>query len=327
LANNLYHFLISHFLDPADNQFYYQVARNGSFVPADWKNHKDLYSQSFAMFGLAQYSMTFYNFEAASHAFNLFKSIDAYTHDNVHGGYNETAHPSMIPCCLPDAAKDTNTHIHLLESITSLYSATHDETVRTRLEEMVNVILTKVLQPEHYLFMQFTMNWTIIGPKQIYFCHDLETVHLLLEAFDALEVPYNETQKDSIINMGVTSSTWGLLPGGGYAGFGVPNGTEWVPTETTREWWEQAEALNGNWWLYVLTGNTVYLDRMEKTMDFVEKYVWDSVYGEWYTFVDSSGVVQDSDKGAFWKAAYHTGRASQFLPKWIAKYQNKKLSL
>ena len=70
-----------------------------------------------------------------------------------------------------------------------------------------------------------------------------------------------------------------------------------------------------------LTGDTVHLDRLERTVDWIENYQRDSQYGEWFARISADGSISGGDyKGSEWKTSYHTTRALVFVNRWITDY-------
>src|SRR6185295_10293588 len=104
-------------------------------------------AESFAILALATYADVFDVPEARQRALACFQSIDRRMHDAEYLGYDETQDPGWLA---PGAQKDTNTHIHLLEAFTELYRSSKDETVRARLDEMIKVVATRIVQPSNY---------------------------------------------------------------------------------------------------------------------------------------------------------------------------------
>jgi mannose/cellobiose epimerase-like protein (N-acyl-D-glucosamine 2-epimerase family) len=76
----------------------------------------------------------------------------------------------------------------------------------------------------------------------------------------------------------------------------------------------QAEALPGLWRLYRLTGEQRQLQRLERTLEFIELHQRDQQFGEWYWDTNPNGSrgPHRSDKGGEWKASYHGVRALVF---------------
>jgi cellobiose epimerase len=309
VADSIYRFLVAHFLDK-DGEFFYTVSRDGSKVV---EPKKQLYAESFAIFALATYADVFDVPEAAQRAMACFQSIDRRAHDAQYLGYDQSQDPGWLA---PGAQKDTNTHIHLLESFTALYRSSKDETVRARLEELVKVIATRVVQPSNYAHKEFYRDWRIHEKALVSYGHDLETAWLLLDAQDALGSK-NDGVQQVAVGLGKHSAERGYdAAKGGYFEEGIPGG---APTKLEKVWWIQAEALPGLWWLYRSSNDASYLDRLEGTLRWIETKQLDAEYGEWFWGINPDGSVgaRGDHKGEEWKAEYHALRALLFTSDWI----------
>ncbi|GAF69929.1 unnamed protein product [marine sediment metagenome] len=321
LCDNLYAFIISHFYDASDGEFYFLVDEDGS--PVDTK--KDLYAESFAILGLAEYALTFDRKEAAEYALNCFHSVDARFNDEVYHGYDETDEKG------PDRAKDTGDIMHLIESFTTLYKVTGDKQVRQRLNEFIDISLNKIIQPEGYCRMFFARDWTPTGSPDILYGHDLQLAWLILQAAEAVDRSTDRALIDRALTTSLYSSDKGFDPElGGYFGMGLPDG---IITWASKIWWVQCEAINALWWNYQLTGDTEQLDRLDKTLDWIETSQRDSEYGEWFAGINEDGSTGDENtrgpsylksdnKGEIMKSSYHNIRALVFVEKWINDYLN-----
>jgi cellobiose epimerase len=311
VADNIYQFLVTRFLDRADGEFYYKVSRDGTRV-VDPK--KQLYAESFAIFALSKYSEVFDVAEAGQQAMACFKSIDRRAHDAEHQGYDQSQDPGWLA---PGAQKDTNTHIHLLESFTALYRLSKDETVRARLSELVKVIATRIVQPSNYAHKEFFKDWRVHEKPVVSYGHDLETAWLLVDALDALGTPLEPMVSQVALQLGKHSAERGYDPSlGGYFEEGMPGG---APTKLEKIWWIQAEALPGLWWLYRLESSASYLDRLEGTLAWIESKQLDREHGEWFWGINPDGSIgpRGAHKGEEWKAQYHGLRAVLFVADWI----------
>jgi len=309
IADNIYQFLITHFQDK-DGEFFYKVSRDGSKA-TDPK--KQLYAESFAIYALATYAEVFDVADAGQRAMACFQSIDRRAHDSQSLGYDQSNDPGWLA---PGAQKDTNTHIHLLESFTALYRLSKDETVRARVEELVKVIATRIVQSSNYAHKEFYRDWRIHDKPVVSYGHDLETAWLLLEAMDALGMP-NESIGQVALQLGKHSADLGYdKVKGGYFEEGVPGG---APVKLEKVWWVQAEALPGLWWLYRLSNDVSYLTRLESTLSWIETKQVDAEYGEWFWGINPDGSVgpRGDHKGEEWKAEYHSLRAVVFTADWI----------
>jgi mannobiose 2-epimerase len=164
--------------------------------------------------------------------------------------------------------------------------------------------------------LQFKADWTPVNDPVISYGHDLETAWLIYDAARVL----NKTSDKSIINQVVKIGTFSGNEGydsinGGYYSTGIPN---IKVTDFNKTWWVQAEALNGLLRLYFLTSQTKWLDKIEKTLSWIENFQVNKKTGEWYWAVDDKGkLVATSEMGNFWKASYHNLRAALFVDKWI----------
>jgi cellobiose epimerase len=315
VADSIYQFLVAHFLDK-DGEFFYKVSRDGSKAV---EPKKQLYAESFAIFALATYADVFAVPEAGKRALACFQSIDRRLHDAQHLGYDQTQDPGWLA---PGAQKDTNTHIHLLEAFTALYRSSKDETVRARLEEMVKVVATRIVQPANYAHKEFYRDWRIHEKPVVSYGHDLETAWLLIDALDALGTP-NDGMRQVALGLGKHAAERGYdAAKGGYFEEGVPGA---VPTKLEKVWWIQAEALPGLWWLYRLSNDASYLDRLEGTLNWIETKQLDSVHGEWFWGINPDGSISShgDHKGEEWKAQYHGLRAVLFTSDWIDEFLSR----
>ncbi|MEY2937021.1 MAG: hypothetical protein RL033_7770 [Pseudomonadota bacterium] len=310
IADSTYHFLIDHFLDQKDGEFFYTVSRDGKRVV---EPKKQLYAESFAIFALATYADVFDVAQAKQQALACFQSIDRRAHDAEHLGYDQSQDPGWLA---PGAQKDTNTHIHLLEAFTALYRVSKDEAVRVRLEEMVKVVATRIVQPGNYAHKEFFRDWRVHEKPIVSYGHDLETSWLLLDALEALGTP-NDGVRQVALGLGKHSAERGYdAAKGGYFEEGVPGG---APNKLEKVWWVQAEAIPGLWWLYRLSNDASLLDRLERTLQWIETKQLDAQYGEWFWGINPDGSIgpRGDHKGEEWKAEYHALRALLFTSDWI----------
>ena len=314
LADGLYTFLMAHFRDPADEQFYLTVSRAGD--PVD--RSKLLAGQALAIYALTEYARVFRVQAAGMQALATFHAIDTSLHDAKFGGYVQLIEG---PLSVNEVRKETNTEVHLLEAFTALYAATQDRLVRSRLAEMGAAVANHLLQKEGYLDKAFLADWTPIGAPGVNYGHDLETGWMLLEAARALGMPDDPKLAGAARTIILNSASAGYdAAKGGYFEEGPPGG---APTKLEKGWWGQAEALLGLWRGYELTGDRAMLDRLDGTLRFIETTLADPVDGEWFWSVQPDGSFGEKGdiKGSAWKASYHTLRALVFTGDWIAAAQ------
>jgi mannobiose 2-epimerase len=310
IADNVYRFLVSHFRDPRDGEFFYKVSAAGEI--RDRK--KPLYAQSFAIYGLSQYAASFGSEEARGYALECFRSVDRRAHDPVHGGYDQSEDPFFFT---PGTQKQTNTHIHLLEAFTALYRATHDRTVRARLAEMATLTATRIVQPAGYARQEFTRDFTPFGVTEVSYGHDIETSWLLYDALSALGEAEQRALYDVSYRLGRTALNSGFdAKNSGLFEAGEPGAP---PSKLEKVWWIQAETLPGIARLYLTRPEPNDLARLEATLTFIEQHLRDPEYGEWYwsALSDGSPSSHGTNKGEEWKASYHALRALVLASDWL----------
>lgn len=312
ICDNLYRFIVNNFFDPKARLFF-------SLIEEDGKKDielKRIYDNSFAIYALSEYALTFGSDEAVDYALTCFRSFDQLTHDDINGGYEQTK--IDVDSWMPEGAyKDANTHMHLLESLTRLYLVSKDEAVKVRIMELLDILLNKIIQPEYYLHPNFLNNWELVGEPTVSYGHDLQVVWLIWETAKVFKLTDNENLRKTITEMGIRSAQAGFdTEKGGYFFEGIPNGSV---TNNVKSWWVQAEVLLGLWRLYKLTGDVEQISRIEKTIDWIDKYQINKRMGEWYMNIDTSGNVVDdyTFMSSFWKSNYHNLRATMFLKDWI----------
>jgi cellobiose epimerase len=311
LSEDLYRFLMQHFYDEKTRQFQLKVSRHGDPVDAT----KVLYANAFAVYALVEYARAYGVKAAGDTALACFRSLDAAAHDEKLGGY---VLPNDPPWLTPGAAKETNTHLHLMEAFSALYAYGKDPLVRQRLEELVEIFRTKIIQNEGYARKDFLADWTPFGEPMVSYGHDLETAWLLLEAAESLGRRGDATIRKSAFTIGSTAVDSGFDPlRGGFFEEGFPAG---VAVKREKIWWVQAEALPALYELYRLSHDTLYLDRLETTLDFIENFQVDREFGGWYWGIGEDGKLgpRGDAKGGEWKAAYHDLRATVLVGDWIA---------
>lgn len=312
LARDTHRFIERAFLDRRDRQYVHLVSRSGALIdPA-----KSLYGQGFAIYGLCSYGRVYGLPAVTAAALACFAALDRERHDDRYGGYDETGDPEWVTGGAP---KDTNTHLHLMEPFTALYDATGDPRVRVRLRELVEIVARRLLQPAGYVHQRFALDFSPLGPPRVSYGHDLETTWLLMDARRALGEPLAHV-REAAIRMGCGAADGGYdAAQGGFFEEGVPGG---AVLSRTKVWWAQFEALAGLLWLLRLTGDRRHLERLERTLDWIEGPARDPVYGEWYFEVAPDGTpgARGDHKGEIWKATYHQLRALLFVGDWIEQW-------
>jgi cellobiose epimerase len=310
MATHALTFLREKMWDAKNGGFYWLVQRDGSV--ADPKKH--LYGQSFAIYSLAEYARAFGDSAARQEALDLFQLIDRKAHDNANGGYFEAFSQDWKPTVRNDLAlslpdrKSMNTHIHLLESFTTLYRVSDDAQVRTRVEELFNICLERIVDTRRgYLRLYFTNDWKPAEQSEISsYGHDIELSWLLTETAAALGAAKDPKVKQATLALvqhtlrdGFDHQHGGVYYEGPVAG----------PAKVRRlSWWVEAETLVGLLNAYQLTRKPEYWQRFEQQAQYVFHHFVDHQYGEWFADIEPDGKIT-GQKTFDWKGPYHQSRA------------------
>lgn len=327
-AETGYEFLVSEFWDADHEGFYWEVERSGDVL----KPNKHLYGQAFGIYALVEYHRATGREAPLLLAEDLFDRIDAAAYDEQYGGYVEYFTPEWTPietgttyleniepdwsekeseaASLDPTLKLMNTHLHLLEAFTELARASDRQVVRDRLSELLSILTTTVIRPDlNACTDKYTREWEpLVEGEQfqiVSYGHDVETIWLVLEACDALDIPAPLFAEQFEAIFEYTLQHGYDHDDGGFYFFGP---FDEAATNEIKAWWVQAEGLVSALKMYSLTGDATYLSVFEETYDFVEEHQLDREVGEWHSGVDAA-LNPVGRKGANYKGAYHNGRA------------------
>ncbi len=313
-ADHGYKFLRDTMWDSRNGAFFWEVDAQGRPT----RRNKHLYAQSFALFALAEYAQASRRKEVLDFTTKFFDLLDKRSHDPVHGGYVEYFLPdwSTPPVNEPvymgggiTGLKLMNTHLHLMEAMTSLYTVSKNPTVRDRLLELISIETSAVIRKGITACTdKYERDWS---PRlegnfaTVSYGHDVENIWLVGEACRAAGMPvspYVDLFRENFAycrKYGFDEERGGFY----YSGpFHQP------ATDRTKSWWVQSEALVSSLEMYQLTGRTEYFEVFRKTWSFCEKYQIDWANGDWHQSIGGDGKPT-GDKAGPWKSAYHNGRA------------------
>ena len=308
-ASRAYEYLDRYFWDPDFGGVYWMVNYTGR--PTDTK--KRIYGQAFTVYALAQYYEATGDTEALGKALRLVEQIETASHDARTGGYFETyerdwtlAADQRLSEVDMDEKKSMNTHLHLLEAYANLLRFHEDATVRRRLRELIEIFLEHIINPAtHHFILFFDEEWRPRSAK-ISFGHDIEGSWLLVEAAEILgDSGILERVREVAVEMAQAVYEQGLDSNGGLMYEADATGI----INTDKHWWPQAEAVVGFLNAYQISGRQHFMDATERSWAFIEKFIIDHKYGEWFWLVSKSKVPGAGfDKVGPWKCPYHNSR-------------------
>lgn len=314
-ADTGFRFLRDRMWDKEHGGFFWEVDSTGRNLirPA-----KHMYGQAFALYALSEFALASKRHDVMELALKQFEVMEQRAHDNLHGGYREwfSRQWSEAPATETPymgagtgSLKLMNTHLHLMEAMTTFYHATKLPLARERLLELIAIESNAVVRKDLAACTdKYNRDWT---PRldnnwnRVSYGHDIENIWLLDDALNIAGVsvsPY----LDLFRQIFAYSRKYGYdEQRGGFYDFGPFRAPA---NQRQKVWWVQSEALVSSLKMYALTRDPSYLAVFRKTWDFVNKHQIDWEHGEWHSTVNEQ-LVGSGDKGQNWKAAYHNGRA------------------
>jgi mannose/cellobiose epimerase-like protein (N-acyl-D-glucosamine 2-epimerase family) len=309
-------FLKERMWDPEHSGFFWRVGRDGQPVDA----RKVTYGHAFAMYALAEFAMASGDPGALAWAETVFDVLYEKADDGELGVREEFARDWRVPPGNGQERKTVNTHLHLLEGLTTLARASGKGRHATALRRILEVLLVKGLhlRDRCALDCHFDRAWRLGSRRErkivTSYGHNVELAWLILEAVDTLGEP-RATVRESVLGLIDHALTYGFdRTRGGVARYGPSAGSAvralYLDKERlAKHWWEQAEMLVATIEAYRWTGDAKYLTAFEKQFDWVWTYQTDHDGGDWFEATTWDGRPLIWNKGHEWKCPYHSARA------------------
>ena len=304
-----------------------------------WREEKRAYGNAFALYALAALYKQTHDPEILGFAQKVFRWIEDHAHDPIGKGYfqfimrngkpfnRSTEYKTIASDGNELGLKDQNSSIHLLEAFTELYHVWKDPLVRTRLQELLELIRDIQVAPQGYLQLFFHSDWTPVsfrnsskeerdanfGLDHVSFGHDYETAFLILEASYALQVDNDlrtltvaKKMLDHAMKYGWDEKVGGFYDGGYY----FKGEDTCTIVKDTKNWWAQAEALNALLlFSKIFPQETRYYEYFLRQWEYVQSFIIDSIDGDWFEGgIDKEPNFRTGPKSHMWKCTYHTGR-------------------
>lgn len=310
MAGRAYEYIRDHFMDVEFGGVFWELDYLGKPVTT----RKQVYAIVFTIYALAGYWQACGDEEALEAAVRLFREIETHALDRERNGYTEALSREWEPVddvrlSEKDANehKTMNTHLHILESYTSLFRVWKDPQLQRSLENIITLFIEKFVDPETWhLNLFFDEDWNLKSTF-ISYGHDIECSWLLHEAAGVL---------GKMELVGKTGEIAVKMAGENFGGLDKDHGLiyERFPGEnrvdSDRHWWPQAEALVGYFNAYQLSGDEEFVRKTLGVWNFIRDKIIDRSHGEWVWGVNREGVPDTGkEKAGFWKCPYHNSRA------------------
>ena len=324
MADFAYNVIISKYWDSENKGVFWSVMPDGK--PKVSK--KQIYGEAFCCYGLCEYAAATKSEEAMNYALDIYNLLETHALDSEKGGYvearaenwSETDDMILSPKDM-NCPKSMNTNLHVMEAYTNLYrtlpqvfpdAASIRAEVGESLKNLVHITVSKILQPNAHLGMFFDMDWNLLF-DEISYGHDIEASWLLWEA--ACELNDDELKseiRDTVIKVAEVALAEGFDYKNGCMENFLREGGKL--RDRTRVWWNQAEAMNGFYNAWEMTGEQKYADACILQWNWILNYQTDRENGEWWSALDENAKpILAEVKGGNWKTSYHNGRTCMEL--------------
>ena len=214
-----------------------------------------------------------------------------------------------------------------MEAFTTLYELTGNDIHRKALTDVIELIFEKMIEPGTGTgISMFTENWEPISNVELdtvwgrdrfdkdgkstditSYGHNIELAWLYLHAQDVLGIDRQKSLKRVVP---IYTHTFEKGIDFKYGGIFVEGERFGNPTERTKEFWQQAEAMVGFLDAYQTTGNEQYLEAFKNVHDFVFTKIINWQQGEWFALTEENGKIIWDYMGTNWKVFYHTVRGT-----------------
>lgn len=309
MASRAYHYIVDHFIDHRHGGVYWSVDYKGRML----EGKKQIYGLAFCLYGLSEYYRATGNEIALQLAEDMYQQIERHSYDKNYGGYLEAfsrewglSDDLRLSEKDDNEKKTTNTHLHILEAYSNLYSVKPSGKLQDGIEQLLDIFDHHLIDPESYHLRLFMNEEWKLKSSLVSYGHDIEAAWLLLESANLTKKEkYISRFKELAIKL-ADAAAKGLDTDGGLWYEYDPPKDLWIKEKHS---WPQAEAMLGFYNAYQLTGEEKYLYYSFHAWDFIKKHIKDPVRGEWFWGVKEDYSVMQKEKAGFWKCPYHNARA------------------
>jgi len=272
-AARAYTDLREHFADPLYGGIYEELSADGR-VSSD---EKRIYTQSYAIYGLSEYSMAAakagqseVSAEAEDWAFKILTLIEQNGYSAEKDGY-VTACTRMWTREKGNFAVDT--YLHLTESYTNYLKCTQRQAdpCREALRKLVESLCTRWLRPEGALYQTLTEEWLPAADLSDRFADDAECAWMITEAVEQIG--------ESALTEQVRASVQKIMQNMKGRGYDSANGgvfdryNQDGRMDTDKMWWEESESVTGLLYGYRMLGETELAEKAAGTWDFLQQHM------------------------------------------------------
>lgn len=291
-------FLLQHCFN-ADGRMYFEVMADGTPL----RLRRYVFSETFAIIAMAEYSIASGDRSYAERALALFKQVQGWL-----------ATPGALPAKYEPHVKGRSHSIVMimLNVAARLRSAIADPALDKQIADSIYELKTYFMKPEYKALLEGvgehgefidTINGRLINPG-----HCIETAWFLLD-----EVKYRGGDKE-LQDMALTILDWSWDWGWDQEHGGIINfrDCKGFPAQDYSQdmkfWWPQTEAIIATLYAYQLSGDEKYMQMHRQISDWTYAHFPDNEFGEWYGYLHRDGSVAQPAKGNIFKGPFHIPR-------------------
>ncbi len=325
MAQRAYAYFVEHFYDKEYGGYFTRLDRQGRVID----DHKYVYGNAFALYGLSEYARATGSQEALAYAKEQMENLEKHVWDPQYKGYYEatTRDWTYSPWIRgvnrqPTDVKTMNNHLHLIEAYTCHLRVNHCNFMQNKVREHLYVMLNRIVNHDihHYHYFQ-DRAWNPTS-TDISYGHDIEGSWLMMETAEVLGEPEAlRKTRDVCVNMARAALEEGFTDEGAML-------TDYDPVSGHRSqrlsWWEQNEAVVGFLNAWEMTGEEKFLDASLKCFDYIEDHFVDKELGGWHPILTLDGKpVPNVNKVDGPTCPYHNARMSLEIIERYRKHQAK----
>ena len=308
LAERAANYVIDRFFDDEHGGLYWMLDAHGR--PTD--RRKQAYAQAFGLYAFATHYAATGHEQSLHIARALFDVLEHKFFSAEHDGYWEArgaGFETIDDVRLSDrdlnAPLTMNTHLHVLEAYTQLYTVLRAQPVADALARASDLLMRRVYDRKSgHLSLFFDADWRPID-RVVSFGHDIEASWLLWEAAERLDLSDLKSEaRECALRLAESTLMQAIGPNGEvFEEIGADG-----HVSTRRVWWIQAEALVGFLNAFELSGDERFLEAALNAWRFITQHQI-APNAEWRATSSLDAPETPDLMAGPWKCPYHTGRA------------------
>lgn len=301
-------FLRRHAFD-ADGRMFFSMTREGRPL----RKRRYLFSECFMVLALAAYGRAADDAQAREEAQALFGRILGWLREP--GALEPKVDPRVRP------QRGLAMPMILLHVAQELRRCTSDPRATPCIDRCIDEI------ERYHLRDDFRCLLETVGPngefRDTFEGRTINPGHSIEAAWFLLEEARHRGNDDRLRGLGLRiledAWAWGWDPeyGGLFYLRDCKGASPSEPHHDMKYWWPHNEAILGCLLAKLLTGETLWSDRLTQVHRWAYGHFPDELHGEWFGYLHRDGTPSSEVKGNFWKGPYHLPRQELLAGLWL----------